>query len=396
MMPDGSVTLASADDRRRRPGVLAAATVRFARDRLLNADKMRTVIPSTAPGRVINASAPIRICDNGGWTDTWFAGQGKVLNIGVNPGVHVQIRTHPDVVRGRVVLRTSNFGEHDEFELHAPPHRHPLLEAVIEDIGLPQDTSVEISISCEVPPGCSTGTSAAVTVALIAALDALAPGRMMTPYEIAYAAHRIEVDRLGIESGIQDQLCAAFGGINYIDIYAYPNASISQVVVSPTTRLALERRLVLLYLGRTHDSSDVHQRVIADLTREEGQSDHLQELRVCAERAANALAAGDLTALGRSMIDNTAAQRRLHGSLVSPEAELAIAVATAHGAPGWKVNGAGGNGGSLTLLCPSDTEERHRLLHSLTQADPLFRAIPISLNGAGLHLSSEPEPSAGG
>jgi len=25
------------------------------------------------PLRIINSTAPIRVCDNGGWTDTWFA-----------------------------------------------------------------------------------------------------------------------------------------------------------------------------------------------------------------------------------------------------------------------------------------------------------------------------------
>ena len=47
------------------------------------------------PVRVINSVAPIRICDNGGWTDTWFAGHGKVFNIGVYPYVEVQIEVFP-------------------------------------------------------------------------------------------------------------------------------------------------------------------------------------------------------------------------------------------------------------------------------------------------------------
>ena len=33
------------------------------------------------PLRIINSVAPIRICDNGGWTDTWFAEYGKIFNI---------------------------------------------------------------------------------------------------------------------------------------------------------------------------------------------------------------------------------------------------------------------------------------------------------------------------
>jgi D-glycero-alpha-D-manno-heptose-7-phosphate kinase len=49
------------------------------------------------------------------------------------------------------------------------------------------------------------------------------------------------------------------------------------------------------------------------------------------------------------MIQNTLAQQRLHPDLIGPEAEQVIEIARAHGALGWKVNGAGGAGGSLTL-----------------------------------------------
>ena len=33
------------------------------------------------------ALAPVRICDLGGWSDTWFARRGSVLNIAVKPYV---------------------------------------------------------------------------------------------------------------------------------------------------------------------------------------------------------------------------------------------------------------------------------------------------------------------
>ncbi len=45
--------------------------------------------------KVINSVAPIRICDNGGWTDTWFAEHGKVFNIGVYPYVETQVEIFP-------------------------------------------------------------------------------------------------------------------------------------------------------------------------------------------------------------------------------------------------------------------------------------------------------------
>lgn len=37
------------------------------------------------PLRIINSVAPILTCDNGGWTDTWFAEYGKIFNISVYP-----------------------------------------------------------------------------------------------------------------------------------------------------------------------------------------------------------------------------------------------------------------------------------------------------------------------
>jgi D-glycero-alpha-D-manno-heptose-7-phosphate kinase len=284
-----------------------------------------------------------------------------------------------------VVLNVENYGDRYAFEPGELPGRHPLLEAAVDEIGLPDGVSVEIDISSEVPAGCSTGTSAAVTVALIGALDALTHGRR-TPHEIAYAAHRVEVDRLGVESGVQDQLCAAYGGINYIEIHAYPHASVSPVSVSDSVWRELERRLVLLYLGRRHVSSDVHRRVIAGLERPRDSSPHLDALRRAAEQARDAVFVGDLAALGRAMIANTDAQRGLHGSLVGAAAQTAIDVAAANGASGWKVNGAGGEGGSLTFLCGPDATRRRQMLRALGDADPRFQVVPIQLSRHGLRV----------
>ena len=59
--------------------------------------------------RVINSVAPIRICDNGGWTDTWFAGHGKVFNIGVYPYVEVQIEVFRRASRSVVYITSISY-----------------------------------------------------------------------------------------------------------------------------------------------------------------------------------------------------------------------------------------------------------------------------------------------
>jgi D-glycero-alpha-D-manno-heptose-7-phosphate kinase len=345
------------------------------------------VTPARSPGRIVHATAPIRICDNGGWTDTWFARHGKVFNIGVSPCVEVEIKTFPIGAQAqRVVLDVANYQDRYGFTPGALPGRHPLLEAVIDEMGLPSKTSVEVSVHSEVPAGSSTGTSAAVTVALIGALDGLTPGRLR-PDEVAAAAHRIEVDRLGVESGVQDQICAAFGGINYMEVSPYPRAVVTPLQVSADTWKELDDRLVLVYLGQAHVSSELHEQVIAAVTSRQTESEHLlDELRTSAEEARDAVLAADFPALGNAMRRNSDAQACLHPELVGPQARAVFDIAAACGSLGWKVNGAGGDGGSITLLAARGSASRRQLLEALTAADSRLRVIPTSLCRWGLRV----------
>ncbi len=344
-----------------------------------------------APLRVINSVAPIRICDNGGWTDTWFAEYGAIFNIGVYPYAEAQLKVlRRDEVDDRIVIHAENYGERFPVQ---PGNRewnhHPLLEAAVEYMDVPDDVAFEVAIYSEAPAGASTGTSAAVTVALIGSLDMLTPGRM-TPYEVAQTAQKIETEMLAQQCGIQDQLCSAFGGINYIEMYQYPQASVSQLHVPDTTWWELEKRLVLVFLGKAHSSSDVHETVIADLEGATPDSPKLENLRQTAAKSRDAVYAGDFASLGRAMIENTEAQTRLHPALVGAEAQQLIELAQVHGALGWKVNGAGGDGGSLTLLMGAESAQKRRLIRDLAGANSHFQHIPIYLSRYGLRVWDTP------
>ncbi len=126
---------------------------------------------------------------------------------------------------------------------------------------------------------------------------------------------------------------------------SYPAATRHAVAATGGVRSALERQLLLVYLGRTHDSSAIHEDVIGSLDRQgSGRRAALDDLRAAATAARDAVEAGDLAALGEAMRANTEAQRRLHPSLVGADAQRVIEAVTSRGALGWKVNGAGGEG----------------------------------------------------
>jgi D-glycero-alpha-D-manno-heptose-7-phosphate kinase len=345
----------------------------------------------------ITATAPVRTCDCGGWTDTWFARHGAVFHVAVNPGVRVVVRADaaPPGPAAPVLLIAENYGDRYQFVPGTRRWgRHALLEAAIESAGVPPGMALEVSVRSAVPPGAATGTSAAVCVALVGALRALW-GKGADPDDVAKAAHAVEVDRLGQQSGVQDQFAAAHGGINYLEIREYPAAARHPVAASDAVRGALERQLLLVFLGRTHRSTAIHEEVIAGLDRP-GSAGRaaLEDLRHAAADARDAVEAGDLGALGAAMRANTEGQRRLHPSLVGADAQRVIAAVAARGALGWKVNGAGGEGGSLAVLCPPGAGERAAIEAAIAQASSDYRVLPASIAPAGLRVAVTESPGA--
>jgi D-glycero-alpha-D-manno-heptose-7-phosphate kinase len=179
------------------------------------------------------------------------------------------------------------------------------------------------------------------------------------PAGLARAAHSVETVELSRQSGVQDQVAAAHGGANVVSISAYPSFDVVPLQLPPGTLEALARRVVTVYLGAPHDSSSVHATVIEHLARcgreAETETDRLlAPLRTAAEHAAAALTAGDLGRYGAAMTACTRAQAALHPLVVSPLAWRVTEIAAVHGASGWKVNGAGGPGGSVSVLGADD------------------------------------------
>lgn len=338
--------------------------------------------------RRIRSVAPIRINDLGGWTDTWFAEYGYVLNIGVYPYIECEIQVYEGAENDdeRIIIVAENYG--DRYALNPDNityDKHPLLEAAFEEIGVPDNIGIEVTIYSAVPQGCSTGTSAAVSVALIGALDALTPGRM-TPAEVAATAHRIETDRLGLQSGIQDQLSSAFGGICFIEMYQYPRASVAKIDVPNTFWWELESRTALIFLGQSHDSSSVHKQVIERLEGEGRDSSDIERLRQLAIAGKNALYEGDILNYGHAMLGNTEAQRSLHPELVGPRAQQVIEIAKRHSAIGWKVNGAGGDGGSVTILGSANGTNNRNMLKEIEELGQGIQHIPTYFSRYGLRV----------
>ena len=82
---------------------------------------------------IISAVAPTRICDIGGWTDTWFAKRGAVFSIAVYPYVEVQLFLCDQGGNDRVTINFENYGERHTFDVtNLTYDHHPLIQAALE------------------------------------------------------------------------------------------------------------------------------------------------------------------------------------------------------------------------------------------------------------------------
>jgi D-glycero-alpha-D-manno-heptose-7-phosphate kinase len=110
----------------------------------------------------------------------------------------------------------------------------------------------------------------------------------------------------------------------------------------------------------------------------------MKKLRWLAGQAVRALQDQDWASYGGAMKVNTEVLKDMDAGLVSSAAEDVIDIAQFGGAMGWKVNGAGGNGGSVTILTDGDLMKKRALEREIGEQG--YRVIPIRLAREGLRV----------
>jgi len=325
--------------------------------------------------REVITRAPVRICDIGGWTDTWYYPEGAVFNVCIDLYSYVRI-----IENGKSLIRifAENLGKTVEianFEEIKYNGKLDLLKAAVKRLEI--EGGLDIYVRADAPPSCGTGTSASIAVALISAL-ATYKGLHLDQKEIAILAHKLEIEELGLESGVQDQYAASFGGINFMEIN-YPNVKMVKVTVDEKRILDLEKHFVLVYLS-SRSSSEMHKAVIDNYKK--GNKITLKSLEIikeCAYEMKNAILSEDLTYMGDVMNKNWDAQKQLHSLMVNPIIRKVEKIAMNNGAVGFKLNGAGG-GGSASIL--ADIGKENLLKRQLSKAG--FQLLSAKLDFMGV------------
>src|SRR5207248_1546804 len=122
----------------------------------------------------------------------------------------------------------------------------------------------------DLPARSGLGSSSSFTVGLLNTLHALR-GRTMSKAELCNEAIRIEQEVIGESVGCQDQVWAAYGGLNRIEFPREGGFSVRPVVLGQGRRRELVASLILVFSGLSRFASDVAEEKISNIARNDGQ-----------------------------------------------------------------------------------------------------------------------------
>jgi D-glycero-alpha-D-manno-heptose-7-phosphate kinase len=304
---------------------------------------------------MIITRTPLRISLGGGGTDlpSYYrsCGGGFLVAAAINKYVYISIHRNFD---DDILLKYSRIEK-----VSSPGAvEHPLLREALLATGVNQ--GIEISSMADIPAGTGLGSSGTFTVGALRAIHAF-QRRFIAPLDIADAACRIEIDRLGEPVGKQDQYIAAVGGVTAFEFRADDTVDVTRVPMSAETRDRLEEDLLLFYTGIRRSASGV----LAGQDRRSQANDvdvrvNLDAVRQLGRESFGALASGDLEHFGKLLTSQWQLKLERSPSEVHDRVDDWIQQAIKAGASGGKLVGAG-DGGFLLVYAHAKADVREAL-----------------------------------
>jgi D-glycero-alpha-D-manno-heptose-7-phosphate kinase len=239
---------------------------------------------------------------------------------------------------------------------------HPAVRAVLDHCEL--ERGMEIHAVGDLPARSGMGSSSAFTVGLLNACYGL-KGRMTSKHELAMESIHVEQNVLREAVGSQDQVSAAYGGLNRIDFHTNGEITVTPMTISGDRVRELNAHLMLFYTGLVRTSSEVQTKFVENLNGKKRQLRIMKDL--VDESIAILNSKADILQFGELLHEAWDVKRGFSSIVSNPEVDDIHAEAINAGAIGGKLTGAGG-GGFLLLFVPPEKQQQvkqalHRFLH---------------------------------
>ena len=308
---------------------------------------------------MIISRTPFRISFFGGGTDypEWYAKHGgAVLATTIDKYCYINCRYLPPFFEHRYCIVYSKV-EHcqtlDEIV-------HPAVREALRFLEIPRD--VEIHHDADIPARSGIGSSSAFTVGLLNGLYAL-KGQMVSKHRLAMESVHLEQNILKETVGSQDQVLAAYGGLNHIQFHQNGEISVTPITVGADRIRELAAHLMLFYTGIKRTASSIAATFVA------GIDDRRRQLRIMRDLVDESISIvsgdRDIREFGELLHEAWLAKRSLSATISNSEVDALYDAARAAGAIGGKLIGAGGGGFFLLFVPPAKQQSVRETLNSV-------------------------------
>lgn len=324
---------------------------------------------------MIISKTPVRISFFGGGTDYpeyFHEFGGCVLSTTIDKYVYVTLNKIGGLMDEKYRIaykRVECTNSIDEIE--HPSVRETLRYLKIED-------GLDINIFSDLPARTGLGSSSSFTVGLLNALYAY-NGISKSGLEYAKEAIHIEKNILQENVGVQDQLAAGVGGLNYMKL-SKDGFEILPIEISETRKNELENNLVLYYTGVSRFATEVLKEQV-EKTKEKKVLTELKDIFNMVQAGKDILMneSVSLSEFGKLLNETWIAKKKLSSAISSSHLDEMYDLAMKSGATGGKLLGAGGGGFFLFYV---ENEKQLEFREKMSR----FVEIPFCFEGNGSRI----------
>lgn len=302
---------------------------------------------------MIITKTPFRISFFGGGTDypKWYLkNNGAVLSATINKYCYISCRKLPPFFEHKnrlVYSKIETFSDLNQIQ-------HPSVREVLKFLKI--NDGLEIHHDGDLPSRSGLGSSSSFTVGLIHALYSL-NSKLISKKDLADISIHIEQDLIQENVGSQDQIAAAYGGINKINFNINGSFDVNQITLSNNRSREFLSHLMLFFTGVSRYSNEIAKSKIDNIDEKSRELSQLYDyvddsIGILTNENRSILEFGYL--LNESWQLKKSLSNKVSSSLIDNIYERSIK----NGALGGKILGAGGGGFMLLFAEP----EKHSIL----------------------------------
>jgi len=288
---------------------------------------------------MIICRTPFRISFFGGGTDypEWYREHGGgVISTTINKYSYITARWLPPFFDYKHRIRYFRKEETQTIdEIQHPSVRECARHLKVVD-------GLEVVHNADLPARSGLGSSSTFTVGMLHTLHTL-QNYMPTKRELALQAIHVEQERIGEAVGSQDQVAAAFGGLNRIGFNKVQEFEVQPIIISEENLAKLQDNLLLVFTGFARTAAEVAKTQIAVTSKRVKELFTMKDL--CDQAMDYLLNSKEsLDDFGRLLDEQWQLKRSMTDRITTSAIDDIYNTGRRNGAIGGKLLGAGGGG----------------------------------------------------